>query len=242
MFTITNMKKDAEIHPTLLRVIEAGNALKKIRTQADLARVLNIQDQNVTNWSSRGVPSKVATQLQDMWSCSASWIMTGNGDMLLPSVNVLFARQEQKEYAIDNTVPVSRFSKLPIVGTAQLGDDGYWAELDYPTGHGDGYIQYPSKDPSAYALRCKGDSMKPRIKQGEYVVIEPNHAPVNGDEVLVKCKRGRVMVKELLYIRDNIVHLGSVNEVHGKISIDQSDIETIHFVAAIVKNALWMPE
>jgi len=140
------------------------------------------------------------------------------------------------------TVSITHTNKLPIVGTAQLGDDGYWAELDYPTGHGDGYIQYPSKDPSAYALRCKGDSMKPRIKQGEYVVIEPSHTPVNGDEVLVKCKKGRVMVKELLYIRDNIVHLGSVNEAHGKLSIDQSEIETIHYVAAIVKNALWVPD
>jgi phage repressor protein C with HTH and peptisase S24 domain len=25
------------------------------------------------------------------------------------------------------------------------------------------------------ALRCTGDSMKPRIKDGEYVVVEPNH-------------------------------------------------------------------
>lgn len=62
-----------------------------------------------------------------------------------------------------------------MVGTAQLGDDGYFCELQYPVGHGDGRINWPTRDPNAYALRCKGESMKPRIRHGEFVVIEPNH-------------------------------------------------------------------
>jgi len=60
--------------------------------------------------------------------------------------------------------------------------------------------------------------------------------------VLVKCKQGRVMVKELLYIRAGIIHLASVNELHGKVTINADDVDTMHYVAAIVKNALWSPD
>ena len=50
------------------------------------------------------------------------------------------------------------------------------------------------------------------------------------------------MVKELLYIRDGYYHLGSVNETHAKITIGIDDVDTVHYVAAIVKSALWKAE
>ena len=126
-----------------------------------------------------------------------------------------------------------------MVGTAQLGDDGYWAELEAPAGFGDGYIPFPVKSSNAYALRCRGDSMKPRIKDGEFVIVEPDQVPCPGDEVLVKAKDGRVMVKELLYIRDDTVHLLSVNEAHGKLALPLSAIDCMHYVAAITKRSMW---
>ena len=128
---------------------------------------------------------------------------------------------------------------LPVVGSAQLGDDGFFVEMDYPVGHGDGYIDYPSKDDHAYSMRCKGESMRPRIKNGEFVIIEPSRPCISGDEVLVKCIKGRVMVKELLYIRDGMVYLGSINESYPKIIIAENEINIIHYVAGIVKKSLW---
>lgn len=128
---------------------------------------------------------------------------------------------------------------VPVVGTAQLGDDGYFCELQYPVGHGDGRINWPTRDPNAYALRCKGESMKPRIRHGEFVVIEPNHGFNPGDEVLVRERSGKVMVKQLAYVRDGMVHLDSVNEAHPRISIPEDEVEVIQYVAGIAKSALW---
>ncbi|MGL4667546.1 MAG: hypothetical protein ACRCWR_06420, partial [Saezia sp.] len=49
---------------------------------------------------------------------------------------------------------------VPVVGSAKLGDqEAYVVELDYPVGNGEGYIEWYTKDPNAYALRCVGDSM-----------------------------------------------------------------------------------
>ena len=88
---------------------------------------------------------------------------------------------------------------VPVVGTAQLGDKGYWEELAYPVGHGDGVIDYPTNDPEAYAVKFNGHSMAPRYKHGEYGIIEPNTAVCNGDEVLVKTTDGRSMIKVFAY-------------------------------------------
>lgn len=132
--------------------------------------------------------------------------------------------------------------RVPVVGTAQLGDNGFWAELEDPSGYGDGHIEFSARTATAYALRCRGDSMKPRIKDGEFVIVEPEHTPVPGDEVLVKAIDGRVMVKELLYIRDDVVHLLSVNEAHGKLSLPLAEIDVMHFVSAIAKRTMWQPD
>ena len=128
---------------------------------------------------------------------------------------------------------------IPVVGTAQLGDDGYFYDLSYPVGHGDGYLNWPTKDGNAYAVRCKGESMKPRIRHGEFAVLEPNHPYVAGDEVLVKDVDGRVMIKQLAYIRDGMVHLDSVNESFQRISIEEEKVFASHYVAGIAKAALW---
>lgn len=131
---------------------------------------------------------------------------------------------------------------VPVVGTAQLGDDGHYYELEYPIGHGDGIVHFPSRDKNAYAVRCKGESMAPRIRHGEYAIIEPNHAVVPGDEVLVKSTDGRVMIKVFAYSRDGMVHLDSINNNHQtfpRISLAEEDVAAMHYVAATAKSALW---
>jgi phage repressor protein C with HTH and peptisase S24 domain len=143
---------------------------------------------------------------------------------------------------IDSRRPLSfppRTQRIPVVGTAQLGADGYWAELGHPVGSGDGYLDVPSDDANAYAVRVVGDSMYPRIRSGEFVLCEPNHTYGPGDEVLVVTTDGRSMVKEFLYQRDGQVVLHSVNDGHGRLTLRAEDVEKIHYVAAIVKAARW---
>lgn len=130
------------------------------------------------------------------------------------------------------------FIEVPIVGGAQLGNGGHWANMQYPVGYGDGYISWPTKDPDAYALRCTGDSMKPRIKDGEYAIIEPNHQFLPGDEILVITKDERVMVKTFLYEREGEVMVMSINEEHLPIRFSLSEIQSMHYVAGIAKPSL----
>lgn len=129
---------------------------------------------------------------------------------------------------------------IPVVANVQFGDEGYWQDTEHPTGHGEGFIVYPTRDKNAYALRGKGDSMRPRIKPGEYVVILPGHQIAMGDEVMVQTKNGRSMIKQLGSRRNGAVELISINENdHRPITLEESEIVKMHYVAAIVKDGLY---
>lgn len=134
-----------------------------------------------------------------------------------------------------------QLAHIPVVGDAEAGDNGYWEAPDYPAGHGDGFVNFPTKDQNAYAIRIHGDSMSPRFRHGEFVIIEPNHPPSPGDEVLVKTGTGRAMVKIFLYWRDDRLYLDSINNGagHGQISIPREDVVKFHLVAGSVKKALY---
>lgn len=133
----------------------------------------------------------------------------------------------------------ARISVVPVVGSAKLGDkENYFVELEYPTGNGDGGILFSTRDKNAYALRCVGDSMTPRIRHGEYVIAEPNRDFLPGDEVVIKDRSGRVMVKIYKYARDGMAYFESINESYDSFGIPFDEIDKIHYIAGIAKSAL----
>jgi hypothetical protein len=122
------------------------------------------------------------------------------------------------------------FRRTKIVGTAQLGPEGYWDALDVA----DGWLDVPSSDPDAYSLRVKGDSMAPAIRNGWVVWCEPNHALISGEYVMVRRTNGECMVKELLFANVEEVSLMAVNAQYGRITIPREEIEQVHYVGGIV--------
>ncbi|ENC2022849.1 helix-turn-helix transcriptional regulator [Escherichia albertii] len=148
----------------------------------------------------------------------------------------------EQQHSVPGKPDTLRFRGVPVLGNTQLGHGGYWSEMQYPVGSGDGYIHWPSQDENAYALKCVGDSMMPRIKEGEYVIIEPGHSYTPGDEVLVVTAQGEVMVKVFLFERDGAYHLMPVNENHLPVRLQKDQVVHIQYVAGIAKSSLWMPE
>jgi phage repressor protein C with HTH and peptisase S24 domain len=130
------------------------------------------------------------------------------------------------------------FREVPVVGKAQLGPDGFWEAEDYPPGHGAEYVAWPTKDMNAYSVRVEGDSMSPRIRHGERVIVEPNSCVQPGDEALIRTTDGRCMIKVFLYERDGRIYLDSINDTHPPVSLDKIEVERFHFVAGIAKRSL----
>lgn len=201
---------------------------------AEFGRRVGMSDSQVSQFAGknpkRGIGNVVAERIEQAFERSPGWLDQPHG-----------LDEIQTEEPNPSKPIKAGWRRVPVVGTASLGDDGYWAEIEYPVGHGDGYIEWPTQDPNAYAIRCRGDSMRPRLKHGEFVIVEPGTEPHPGDEVLVKARDGRVMVKELVAVRDGMVRLLSVNETHGAISMPLEQIEVMHFVGGLARRSKWVP-
>lgn len=132
---------------------------------------------------------------------------------------------------------VNAICDIPIIGfvIATPDQDGFFDDMDFPTGVGEGYVPWATRDPNAYAVRVKGDSMQPRFRPGEIVVVEPGAATIPGDDVIIRTKAGRKMVKRLLFQRGQELTLGSVNDRHPLVTISLEEIESIHHIAGSVQ-------
>jgi phage repressor protein C with HTH and peptisase S24 domain len=125
------------------------------------------------------------------------------------------------------TRSVSR--RVPLIGLAQAGSEGYFDDGGYPVGGGWDEVSLPEiGDANAYALEISGDSMEPVFRDGDLVIVSPAAPIRRGDRVVVKTAGGEVMAKQLARQSAKRVELRSLNPDHPNYSFDLADITWIH--------------
>ena len=88
--------------------------------------------------------------------------------------------------------------RVPLIGFAQAGGDGFFDDGGYPVGGGWDEVSLPEiADPNAYALEISGDSMEPVFRDGDRVIVSPAAPIRRGDRVVVRTVAGEVMAKQL---------------------------------------------
>ncbi len=119
--------------------------------------------------------------------------------------------------------------RIPLIGLAQAGGDGYFDDGGFPVGGGWDEIAVPEvSDPSAYALEISGDSMEPVYRDGDVIIVSPAAPVRRGDRVVVRTGKGEVMAKELLRQSARRIELRSLNPAHPNYSFDLPDINWMH--------------
>ncbi len=213
--------------PFIVLRMELKDRLKQARknaglTQVELAERAGIKQASVSEIE-RGLTrtSGYLVKLAQICGVDPVWLSDGSG-----SPEPSFSTNVEQGPPI-----TSAPRRIEIVGTAQMGPEGYWMGVN----QSDGWVETYSRDEDAYALRLKGDSMAPAIRNGWVAVCEPNHRLVPGEYVMVTTVDGQSMVKELLFQNDEEVSLMSVNAAYGeRRTIDRSDIDKIHYVGNIL--------
>ena len=88
--------------------------------------------------------------------------------------------------------PATPARRVPLIGLAQAGGDGFFDDGGYPVGGGWDEVSLPEiADPNAYALEISGDSMEPVFRDGDMVIVSPSAPIRRGDRVVVRTQRGR---------------------------------------------------
>lgn len=201
-----------------------------------LARAIEVSEQTANNWKRRRVPP-------EQYQAIAQALGITVDELLASGNSVADSRGEgvQQDASLSYAGAPKKPQRVPVVGTARMGPEGHYHELEHPTGHGDGFIEAHSADGGAYALRVKGDSMHPAIKHGQIVLVEPAGACVPGENVLVALRDGRRMIKELVAVREDSITVMSVNG-GSRDTFDRREVEFVHSVAAVFSSSKWRPE
>lgn len=123
----------------------------------------------------------------------------------------------------------STFRRVPLIGFAQAGSDGYFDDAGYPVGGGWDEVGLPDiADPHAYALEISGDSMEPVFRDGDTVIVSPSAPVRRGDRVVVRTQGGEVMAKQLSRRSARRVELRSLNPSHPDYTFDLTEVAWVH--------------
>ncbi|PTX92783.1 hypothetical protein DB346_22965 [Verrucomicrobia bacterium LW23] len=96
------------------------------------------------------------------------------------------------------------------------------------------------KDESAFAVRLLGDSMEPRLYEGDIAIVTPGVPPANGDIVLGNLK-GEGLLCKILHMRLSSVEarhpvkLSSYNSAYPPMEYSRDDFHWIYPVAQMVR-------
>jgi len=119
--------------------------------------------------------------------------------------------------------------RIPLIGMAQAGNEGYFDDAGFPVGGSWDEVSLPEiADANAYALEISGDSMEPVYRDGDMVVVSPVAPIRRGDRVVARTLAGEVMAKQLARRSAKRVELKSLNPAHRDRSFDLTEIAWLH--------------
>ena len=119
--------------------------------------------------------------------------------------------------------------RIPLIGLAQAGSEGFFDDGGYPVGGGWDEVSLPEiGDPHAYALEISGDSMEPVFRDGDMVVVSPAAPIRRGDRVVVRTQKGEVMAKQLTRRSARRIELKSLNPLHADYSFELAEVLWVH--------------
>jgi phage repressor protein C with HTH and peptisase S24 domain len=158
--------------------------------------------------------------------------VTADGRERWPSTESVAKALAVTDHSIDSFVQLigdaaRTAQSVPLLGFAQVGNDGHFDEGGFPTGKGWDEVSLPFVDDEhAYALEISGDEMKPVYRDGDLIVVSPATPIRRGDRVVVKTESGEVMIRELKRRTAKTLELQSLNGNDSRM-LAAADVEWI---------------
>lgn len=115
--------------------------------------------------------------------------------------------------------PMPEMDMVPLVGRIACGTP-ITAEQNVER-----IVCVPSKWRSTFTLTCKGDSMEPRIHDGDLVAIRSQPEVENGEIAAVRI--GEEATLKHVYLHENFIELRPENPAFSSIILSREDMNTV---------------
>lgn len=144
--------------------IELANAAKNVTTSATIGRYANgkVEEPSLTIWFA---------------------LHNAAPEFISPPPVVMAQRQlpvrYHNDYAEEEDLGEER--RVPVFD-AGAGSNCFWDDGGYPVGHSDEYLLVPMResDKNTFGVRVHGNSMAPRIEDGDRVIVVPSRCVEHG--------------------------------------------------------------
>ena len=195
--------------------------------QSTLADKAGVVTRTLQRWEKgEQVPDGVSiTKIARATGVQPTWLLTGEGEMYpLPS-------RPDNVYPLPMTVrKKNRLVELPLISAVPAGKV---ATMFHPD-HVDDYVTVDDvRDPGAFALRVKGNSMSPRIEDGDVVIVSPQAEARNGDICVVRVE-GEDTLKKVKF-EGTYVHLIPLNPDYEPVTVRRKDVNFVWKVVKLIK-------
>ena len=197
--------------------------------QKTLAKNVHVAIRTLQRWE-KGVQAPNGhdiVKLAAQTGVRPEWLLTGNGGMHAESVSPSKIIPFKKDRLLKDIVLVN----IPVLSSVPAGK----ANAMYYTEHAERYVTVDDiRDRNAFALIVKGDSMSPKIEDGDIVVISPSAEVRSGDICVIRINEEDVLKK--IKIEERHVHLIPLNPNFDSVCLHKRDITFIWKVAKVIKN------
>jgi len=200
---------------------------RKSLDQATLSEKAGVVTRTLQRWEKgEQVPDGLAiTRIAKATQVHPNWLLTGEGEMFLsPSRpdNVLSLSNAPRRK--------TKLMELPLVSAVPAGKVATMFHPDYV----DNYVTVDDvKDPQAFALKVKGNSMAPRIEDGDVVVVSPQLEPHNGDICVIRVD-GEDTLKKVKF-EGTYIHLVPLNPEFEPVTVKRKDVNFVWKVVKLIK-------
>jgi SOS-response transcriptional repressor LexA len=197
--------------------------------QASLAAKVDVATRTLQRWEKgEQVPdSNYLLRLARHTGVRAEWLLTGAGQMYHtppPRGKILPLHREQLLRKV-HLVDVPLLSMVPAGKTAAIFHPDYVER----------YVTVDNvKDPSAFALVVKGNSMAPKIEDSDIVVVSPHQEVIDGDICVVRVNDEDVLKK--IKFEGNYLHLIPLNPSFEPATFKKRDVAFVWKVVKVIKN------
>ncbi len=194
--------------------------LRKLRglSQAALSQLLGVSQQAVGKWEtgrSTPDPQTVAAIAAEL-GVSADYLLGVEGEAPARRGPVAPYRAAQE-------------CRIPVIGTVRAGYGALALEEDY----GEEYARV--KDPNSYFyLKVKGDSMEPRISDGDLALVHRQNTLNSGELGVVVFGEGEGTLKKYV-VRGNTVVLQPFNPAYPSQILVGEDLDHLYIAGKVVE-------
>ena len=219
-----------------------GRRIKEMRikaglTQEELGEKLGLQKSAIAKYENgrvENIKRSVIKNMADILNCSPSYLLCLDEDIK----NKQFEEYDKK-YNGDGQITrevdrIRRGCRIPVLGKVAAGIpiDAIENIIDYEE-----IPEEMARHGQYFGLKIKGDSMSPRIAEGDTVIVRKQEDADSGDVVIVLINGHEATCKRLMKYRDKI-SLISFNPLYKPMEFTNKEImeKPVQIIGRVMEN------